>query len=102
MRLSGFVAGVVVGAVVGLGFSLLTAPRSGKEMRQQMGEAAASASSSAASGPLTVRDQLTGAVQGQIDRFQEAVAAAQEAAAMTEQEMLREYERVLEDARQTT
>ena len=98
MRPSGFLAGLVVGAVVGLSFSLLTAPRSGKETREDVEQAV----EGALSAPLTIRDQVAGAVQSQIDRFQEALAAAQEAAATTEQEMLRDYERALEEARQTT
>lgn len=98
-RVPSFVVGLVAGAIVGTIVSVLTAPRSGEEMREEVADAAGAVTSAAVAAPQTIRDRMTAAVQSQIDRFNEAVAASKEAATLTEQEMLEEYERTLDEAR---
>lgn len=95
----GFVVGLVAGAIAGAVFSVLVAPRSGEETREDVADAAGAVTSAAVSAPKTIRDQVTAVVQSQVDRFQDALAASREAAALTEQEMLEEYERTLDEAR---
>lgn len=98
-RVPSFVVGLVAGAIVGTIVSVLTAPRSGEEMREEVADAAGAATSAAVAVPQTIRDRMSAAMQSQIDRFNEAVAASKEAAALTEQEMLEDFERTLDEAR---
>ena len=95
-----FLVGLIAGAIVGAAFSVAVAPRPGRETREQLGGAGGSATSAVLSAPEALRAQIGGAVQSQVDRFHEAVAAAREAREQTEQELLQEYEQSIEQARQ--
>jgi len=96
----GFYTGLVIGGVIGVGAAMLFAPKSGREVREQLfadtGEWRArmeEASALARDAANTIMETGKEVIEQQKLRLQEAIQEGREAAAETTAEMLAKYEK---------
>lgn len=87
-----FIIGLAIGAVIGTAATLLFAPQSGKEMREEISYQGVEIRARAEDLGETVKSQSHDALRSQRNRWQLAMDAAREAAEAKREELLKKYE----------